>query len=253
MKKETSITICAILVLWQVLSMVIGKEILLPSPWSVCGSIVQILSNSESYQMIGFTLMRTARGFLISFCFAFVIAVLSKIFPVFGDFFEPIFLITKSIPNASYMILALIWLGAEGSVSLITFMILFPILFNGMRNALQEENRSISDTECIYQDTFWNQIRYRILPQLYLEMFQTGKTAASMGLKVGVMAEILGQVKYGIGRKLYYAKIDLNTKDLFAWTFMVIVLSILLEQFFNQLIDRRKKEELGWKDSMGNH
>ena len=40
----------------------------------------------------------------------------------------------------------------------------------------------------------------------------------SLGLKVGVMAEILGQVQPGIGHQLSRGRVNLEMADICAWT-----------------------------------
>ena len=61
--------------------------------------------------------------------------------------------------------------------------------------------------------------------------------ATSMGLawKSGVAAEVICQVRPTIGEALYSAKIYLETPDLFAWTAVVICLSMLLENVLARL------------------
>ena len=49
-------------------------------------------------------------------------------------------------------------------------------------------------------------------------------------------AEVLCQPKLAIGTQLYYGKIYLETDRLFAWTAVVIVLSVLLERLLRRLL-----------------
>ena len=68
-----------------------------------------------------------------------------------------------------------------------------------------------------------------------------------MAWKAGVAAEVLGMVSGTIGRQLYDAKIYLETPKLFAWTAVVILLSVGMERLFSWLVERlgshwRKRE-----------
>ena len=96
-------------------------------------------------------------------------------------------------------------------------------------------------------ETVKNRIFKRILPALGSEILSTGKTAVSMGFKVGVMAEILGSVQNGIGRQINYCRLDLNTAGIIGWTVVLIVLSALINTLFGK-INSKVKEEQGWKD-----
>ncbi|MDO5122830.1 MAG: hypothetical protein Q4D46_12195, partial [Erysipelotrichaceae bacterium] len=95
---------------------------------------------------------------------------------------------------------------------------------------------------------FFGKLRYRTMPLILTEILTTGKTAASMGFKVGVMAEVIGQVRIGIGRQMSYARLYLQTDRLIAWTAVIIIISILLDQLFDLLILYRKKEEQRWRN-----
>lgn len=55
--------------------------------------------------------------------------------------------------------------------------------------------------------------------------------------KSGIAAEVIGLPENTIGENLYNAKIYLNTPDLFAWTLVIVVVSVLFERIFLRLID----------------
>lgn len=54
--------------------------------------------------------------------------------------------------------------------------------------------------------------------------------------KAGVAAEVLANTKHSIGGNIYNAKIYIETADLFAWTAVVIVISVLLEKLMMRLM-----------------
>ena len=56
--------------------------------------------------------------------------------------------------------------------------------------------------------------------------------------KSGVAAEVIGLPNGSIGDALYRAKITLSTGELFAWTFVIILLSAGFEKLFLLLLDR---------------
>ena len=70
------------------------------------------------------------------------------------------------------------------------------------------------------------------IPSVMPYMMAACRTALGLSWKAGVAAEVIGVTKDSIGRQLYYSKIYLETADLFAWTAVVIVMSIALEKFF---------------------
>ena len=63
--------------------------------------------------------------------------------------------------------------------------------------------------------------------------------------KSGVAAEVIGLPDGSIGDALYRAKITLSTGELFAWTFVIILLSAAFEKLFLALLDRAVAAVLG--------
>ena len=79
-----------------------------------------------------------------------------------------------------------------------------------------------------------------------LPAFSSGCVSA-MGLawKSGIAAEVLSQPSLAIGTNLYNSKVYLETAELFAWTLVVILLSLLIEKgimfFFSRVVRNRRK------------
>ena len=69
--------------------------------------------------------------------------------------------------------------------------------------------------------------------------FRSGCSVA-LGLcwKAGVAAEVIGIPDNSIGEQLYQAKVYLNTPDLFAWTVVIVLISLVFEKLFLAAVDR---------------
>ena len=241
MKKEHVVTVILLILIWWILAVLVGNNVLIPTPIEVLYSLIKILSNKSSYYAIYKTLVRVFQGYFLSLIIALFISILADKFNTVKLLFEPIQILTKSIPNVSYIIITLIWLGSEGSVWVICMLVLFPVLYNNFIFALDNEDSELKDIQKIYPETFIETTRLRTLPLLYGTFLSSSKVALGLGLKICVMAEILGQVKVGIGKQLYYARLYLDTSSLFAWTIIIIILSVIIDSMFNILI--KFKEE----------
>jgi NitT/TauT family transport system permease protein len=244
MKKEHILSIVILIAVWQLLAGLVQNDILIPYPSAVLTAFLSLFLKPEFYWSVAGTVLRILKGFLISLLSALLCSILAEESETFRRLFEPVQVILKTVPNVSYIIIALIWLGAEGAVSTVSFMILFPVFFSSFTHSFESEPVSQKDAAAIYEEDFLTRLRVKILPQMLPEILSTGRTAASLGLKVGVMAEILGQVRVGIGKQLYLSKIYLDTTRLLAWTAVIILVSVVFDQLFAALIHYRKKEEL---------
>ncbi len=248
MKKGSIAGVLLIILLWQFAAFRVDNDILIPYPADVLKQLLEIIQSRAFYESVIHTVFRVAKGFGISMICALIFSVLSDRYPLFRQLFAPAQLLTRTIPNASYIILAIIWLGAEGSVAAVTFMILFPLFYNSFINALDNEPSVLKDVDSLYQHSMRDRLLYRTMPLLTGEILDTGRTAASMGLKVGVMAEILGAVRIGIGRQLSLSRTYLETDRLLAWTVIIIVISLLFDRLFRLLSVIRMKEEKRWRN-----
>ena len=247
MKKEHLITCIVLLAAWQCAALMVSNDILIPTVTQTLSALGGLLMTAKFYTALCATVFRIACGWTLSLVCALVLSILCALYPKFRLYFEPLKVLTQTIPNVSYIIIALIWLGSEGAVMLVSFLILFPIFMNGFMNRMDQESRECRDAEAVYPETVKIRIVKKILPELASEILSTGKTAASMGFKVGVMAEILGSVPAGIGRQINYCRMDLNTAGILAWTIVLIVLAGLINTLFGK-INQKVKEEQGWKD-----
>lgn len=247
MKKEHLITCGVLLLLWQCAAMAVGNDILIPTVPQTLQYLFSLLGTGKFYSALWASIWRVFCGWGLSLIAALILSILCSLYPRFRLYTEPLQVLTRTIPNVSYIIIALIWLGSRGAVMLVSFLILFPIFMNGFMNRMDQESRECRDVEAVYPDTLGIRITKKILPMLADEIISTGKTAASMGFKVGVMAEILGSVPNGIGRSINYCRMDLNTAGILAWTIVLIILAGGIDTLFGK-IKKKVKEEQGWKD-----
>ena len=63
-------------------------------------------------------------------------------------------------------------------------------------------------------------------------------TAMGLAWKSGVAAEVLCIPRPAIGTQIYNSKLYLDIPDLFAWTLVVLLLSLALEKLLSALLNR---------------
>ena len=68
------------------------------------------------------------------------------------------------------------------------------------------------------------------LPAILPFFLSAIRSALGFAWNSGIAAEVLGRPARAIGSQIYDSKIYLETPDLFAWTLVVILLSVLLER-----------------------
>ena len=242
MKNYRSVSaVLMLFLLWELMAVQTGNDIIMPYPGDVLSFMASQLHSQTFYLSIGYTLMRAMFGLLWAFGVAVVCAWAAYRSKLFQDLFYPLLLFTRSVPNVSYIIIILLWFGREKSSAIITFLILFPIMYANLYQGLQHIDRNLLNVIKIYPERKRYQIRKIYLPLLQSAVYASISSGLSLGFKVGVMAEILGQAPVGVGRQMNLCKITMDMTGVFAWTGWIIVLLMILEGILSFIMKQKKK------------
>lgn len=222
-------------ILWQGIAMIVNQSVILPSFLDVLSRLVLILSDVSFYNHLFFTLFRVVLGTVFAFILSFIFAILSYDFKVIDLALRPLVLVSKTIPNITYILLVLIWFSREMSVFFVTLLILFPVLYTQISTGLLGINPEHLEVLKLYPETYFHRLNKVIVPLIKVPLFEGLKGALSLGFKVGVMAEILGQVQPGLGYLMHIARMNFETVDLFAYTAIMIVVVVVIEKSIDQI------------------
>lgn len=239
-KKRSKIKLWAAVVwllIWQAASMCIGQEILLVSPVSVILRLFELVRTMEFWQSLAVSFVKILSGFLLGTLSGVTAAGLAARFRRVDEFLEPFVQTIKAVPVASFIILVLIWISPEDLSVIISFLMVFPVIYTNVKDGIRSLDRNLTEMARVFRIPAALRIRYIYVSQI-LPFFRAGCSLA-LGLcwKSGIAAEVIGLPEHTIGENLYNAKIYLNTPDLFAWTLVIVVISVLFEKVFLRLID----------------
>lgn len=233
MRKKEDIRIWAVafwMLIWQMVSVAVGSDILLVSPVKVLVRLLQLAAESAFWKTILFSLVRIAGGFFLAVLSGCLLAAFSAYFKRVSEFLQPMILTIKTIPVASFIILALMWFSSKNLSVFISFLMVFPVIYTNVLNGIRETDRDLLEMAEVFEIPILRRIRYIYVPQV-LPYFQAGCTVA-LGLcwKSGIAAEVIGMPQGSIGERMQQAKVYLDTPDLFAWTLVIVVVSLIFEK-----------------------
>jgi len=155
--------------------------------------------------------------------------------------FSPVMMLVKSTPVASFIILALLWIGRTYVPLFIAALMVMPVVFGAVTTAAGSVDAGILEMARAYRFSPFKKLRLIYIPSAYPAWRSAAITAMGLAWKAGVAAEVLCQPKTAIGTELYYSKLYLETPSLFAWTAVVVLLSFLLERLFARLAGERRQ------------
>jgi len=230
--------------LWQGVAMMVNQSVILPSFSDVCIRLVQHLSQATLYINLFYTLYRVVLGTIIAFGLSLSFALLSYDFKWIKQALNPLILISKTIPNITYILLVLIWFSRELSVLFVTILILFPVLYNQISISLMDINPKLLELLKLYPETYFYRLIKMITHLIKLSLIVVLQGALLLGFKVGVMAEILGQVQPGLGYLMHIARMNFETIDLFAYTSIMILVVIIIEKIMDRFKILSKVKEI---------
>ena len=217
---------------WQIAAVIMKDSIVFVGPADMLRSLWEQMKGKEFWMSVGNSIGKIMGGFLASFFSAVMAAGLAFRFSWLKILLEPVILLAKSVPVASFVVLLLILAGSENLSIFIVFLMAFPILYVNMGQGLEHVDKKMLEMACVFGMKPWKRFLYIYRPAFLPFLVSGAKVALGMSWKSGVAAEIIGVPSHSIGERLYMAKIYLNTESLFAWTLVIILLSMLFERLF---------------------
>ena len=205
------------LLVWQLAAVSVGQEILLASPLSTLARLSELIRTGPFWRSILFSLGHILAGYALAALAGTALAALAgRVKPLAA---------MRSVPVASFVIAALIWVPSKRLSILITAVIALPVVYAGALDGLRQIDPKLSEMARVFRMTRWNRLRCVALPALLPSLSSALTVSMGLAWKSGVAAEVIGIPAGSIGEKLYKAKVYLATPDLFAWTLTIVIVS----------------------------
>ncbi len=224
------------LTLWQIGAMLLGQDLLLVAPTTVMGRLIGLFTEADFFNAISFSFNRIVCGFALALLVGNILAAVAGKLRLAEVMLQPFVAAIKSVPVASFIILCLIWLNAGSLSVFISFLMAFPIIYTNVLQGIKSTDRKLLEMADLFRVGWIKRTKYIYLPQLKPYLISACSVAIGLSWKAGVAAEVIGIPGGSIGEKLYEAKVYLSTGDLFAWTVVIVVVSILFERLFLLLL-----------------
>ena len=225
--------------LWQFGAMAMGNALLLPTPVQVLRCLGNLALTASFWQMTFTSIGRVLLGVALGILLAVLLAVITVKWHIVDLLISPMLTAMQATPVASFTILVLIWLERDYVPVLICGMMGLPLVWNSVSGGIRTTDVQLLEMAKVYRLTGFQTVR-RIYVPCVLPFFRMACCSAlGLGWKAGIAAEVLTVPRSSIGRMISESKLYLMTEDLFAWTLVVIVLSLLLQMLVQRLLQGR--------------
>ncbi|MDD7280552.1 MAG: hypothetical protein PUH10_00915 [Erysipelotrichaceae bacterium] len=240
MKKSSSWILFLLFVffIWMFAALYINNPYILPSPINVLKEFFLLFQQKTFYISTFYSLIRVLISLFISFLFGCICAFASIRFPSIADILSKFTLIIRCLPNVTIIILLLFWVSREVSVFLVSFLLLFPIVFENMYHALLDIQQTWHDVLFIYHKPFIYLVKKVYLPLLKPSIYSSLLSCSSLGFKVGIMAEILSSVQIGLGRQIQFYRVNFELNKVMAYTLWILIIVFIFDFILKKVLNK---------------
>lgn len=215
---------------WEIIALFFSNRFLFPSIGQTALALYDVVISENFIINVSLTLLRVLTGLIIGvFCGA-LFAFLTNRFEYFSYIFKPVITIFKSTPVASFIIILWIIMNGSALSVFICFMMVMPIVWQNLvdgYNAIDKELLEVSD---IFEFDYFKKARLIIFPTLFRYLIPAIITSVGLAWKSEIAAEIIAYTENSIGAAINDSKMNFDTPSVFAWTLIVIALSVLFER-----------------------
>lgn len=217
------------LLVWQGASVSVGQEILLVSPARVIREAARLCVTEDFWLCVGGSFGRIACGFFLAQALGVLLAALACASRAVEILLSPLVTVIKSTPVASFTVLALIWIRSAHLSVLISALMAFPIVYRNLCEGIRAADGELLEMASVFR-VKGLRVLYIYLPAAAPYFLSAASLSAGLCWKAGIAAEVIGLPARSIGGALYEAKLYFDTPVLFAWTLVIVLISVVFER-----------------------
>lgn len=230
------------LLIWQAAGMAFARlwphgHLLLATPLDALAALCRLALTAAFWQAVAASAVRIFGGFLLSCLLAVLCAALSARFRAVRELLYPPVAAVKAVPVVSFIILALVWLDADQLSLFISALMVFPPVYLNVLAGIGSADRQLVEMAKVFRVPLRRQLWGIYVPAVLPHFRSAVSLALGLCWKAGLAAEVIGLPRGTMGEALYQAKVYFMTEELFAWTAVIVLVSVVLEKLFLRLID----------------
>lgn len=221
-------TLCVFFALWQYAHEQLGA-MLMPAPQTVLGRVQYILSHHDGQTTIVTTLIRGGSGIALALILGISGGLIAGSSRTLSLLLRPLITMLLGTPPIIWIVLALFWFGIGSASTIFTVTItVLPMVFAAAMMGMISVSTPLREMLRVYRLPLSARIHHLYLPHLTQQLLPAIIVATGTGLKITVMAELLGSNE-GIGSALANARAMLDTTDVMAYVVIIIGIIMLIE------------------------
>ncbi|MBK5263180.1 MAG: ABC transporter permease subunit [Peptostreptococcaceae bacterium] len=240
-KTKSALILIFWLLVWQIVYVIIGKDVIVPSPADTFVTLSQLLMTQGFYQDVSATMSRVIAGIIISFAAGLGTAIAAHLLFIVKDIMGFAVNILKSTPVMAVIIFALLWLPSGNVPIFVCFLMCYPIVYTNILTGVESLSKDYIEMSQIYRIRKRDLVRSIYIPFVAPHIKAALSLTTGLSWKTVVAAEVLASPTFSMGYNLLNAKVYLDTESLFAWIIAIVALSMAFEKIVNGILHKGKK------------
>ena len=215
---------------WQLVYMKVGLDVIIPSPLATGKKILELISTAEFWEITGSTVLRILMGYLCGVLLGLLLSVITYASKVMYALLKPVISIARATPVASLTVIIIVWVTNQQVPLFIVGLMVFPIIWGNTLEGIKNTDKKLLEMSRCFSVNPISRLAHIYVPSVYPFFVAGASTSLGLAWKSGIAAEILGSTQGSVGQQLNNAKVYLDSEGKFAWTVVVIILSIIFER-----------------------
>ncbi len=217
------------LAVWAICAVCLNKPLLLPTPWAVLRALGGMVGTGAFWRSAFTSLGRFCLGFLLGAGLGSALGVATALSPRCDLLLSPALRGIRTVPVVSFILLLYFSLNVAHIPTAVSALMALPVAWRAGRQGMEQTDRRLLELAGNYRLSRGRQLRLIYLPSALPALSGGWETALGLAWKSGVAAEVLCQPRHALGTGLQSAKTYLDAPGLFAWTAVIICLSLVTE------------------------
>lgn len=247
MKNKVLKTVARILVpllfwvfIWDLFSALVNNSYFLPSVLETFSALLVIVRSKYFLKVVFYTLLRVVFGLFLGCILGIILAFLSNTFASVKALITPLMSIIKSTPVATFIIILWVMMSGDSLAVFIAVLMVMPIIWQNTINGFNSIDRELVEVCHVYEFSFSKKMRILVFPSLKKFLIPAIITSIGLAWKSEIAAEIISYTKNSIGQYINDSKYNFDTSSVFAWTVIIIIMSISLEKITKYFLGRHR-------------
>ncbi|MCM1466951.1 MAG: ABC transporter permease subunit [Alistipes sp.] len=224
------------LIVWEIFSNLVKDKIPFAGPVMTVAALAEAAVHKEFYVAVWTTFSGIALGFFVAMVIGTLLGYLAYFHEKVDYMITPVIGFFRYIPMITFTILAIMWSKASALAFEVSIFLSMPVIYRHTLTGLKNSDQHYLNRVRAIKMPPVKKFIYLYQPVKMAEYIPGCHRALNMCWKSGIIAQFLGNSVNSIGSMLYQAQTDADVAGIFAWTIVIVGLSVAFEQIVIRLL-----------------